>query len=151
MSALLVEPLADHDLDDCARIEAASFAHAQLDLRAELARPYARLWVARPEAGSPALGFLLAWRLGDELEIQTVATAPEARRRGVGRALVLAAIDEARATGCQRLLLEVRASNQAALGLYRALGFEQDGLRRGYYSDPTEDAVLMSRPAAQQQ
>lgn len=130
------------DLAACREIERSSFGHEQLDLPAELARSYARVWVAREEG--EVRGFLLAWWLGGELEIQTVATAPAARRRGVGAALVAAALSEAREHGAERVLLEVRASNEAALALYRRAGFVEDGRRRGYYSEPFEDAVLMS-------
>ncbi|RYE91006.1 MAG: GNAT family N-acetyltransferase [Myxococcales bacterium] len=163
-------------LSACQRIEREAFDHAQLDLAAELRQPHASLWVAgvaagpddapspeaspvaadagshgvpgAPEAGNQATpgAFVLVWYLADEVEIQTVATAPAGRRRGLGRALVERALAAARERGCGRALLEVRAGNVAARGLYGSLGFQEDGVRRRYYSDPTEDAVLMSRP-----
>ncbi len=135
----------------CERIEHLAFGHARLSLASELRQPHAAVWAAgvtedgvAPEASEP-LAFVLVWYLADEVEIQTVATAPAARRRGLGRALVAHALDAARERRCQRALLEVRAGNEAARGLYRALGFQDDGVRRRYYDDPVEDAVLMSR------
>jgi ribosomal-protein-alanine N-acetyltransferase len=138
-------PGASHaDLDACRNLQRASFGKIDHDPEEELARPHARLWVARETGGRPPVGFLLAWLLGGDLEILTVAVAPAQRRVGVGAALVEAATAEARSQRCERVLLEVRASNTAALALYRSAGFAEDGLRRGYYSDPSEDAVLMS-------
>jgi ribosomal-protein-alanine N-acetyltransferase len=134
------------DLDACRGLQLTSFSKVDYDPSEELARPHARLWVAREDKGHPPAGFLLAWRLGGDLEILTVAVDPSQRWAGIGTALVGTATAEARALGCERVLLEVRASNAAALALYRRAGFIEDGLRRGYYSDPTEDAVLMSCP-----
>jgi ribosomal-protein-alanine N-acetyltransferase len=72
-----------------------------------------------------------------------VVTAPESRRSGVGRALMLEALGDGGQRGATRALLEVRRSNAPAIALYRSLGFLHDTVRRGYYQDG-EDAVLMS-------
>ena len=72
--------------------------------------------------------------------------AAESQRRGLGRRLFHALAAELRAAGVTELVLEVRASNRPALGFYRSLGFARTGLRRGYYADPVEDAVLMRLP-----
>ncbi len=133
------------DLDACRVLQLASFGKVDHDPEQELARPHALLWVAREDNRHPPVGLLLAWLLGGDLEILTVVVAQARRRAGIGAALVEAATAEARTRRCERVLLEVRASNAAALALYRRAGFTEDGLRRGYYSDPTEDAVLMSR------
>jgi ribosomal-protein-alanine N-acetyltransferase len=79
----------------------------------------------------------------DEAEILTLAVAPEARRTGLGRALLDAACEAARAAGAVRLFLEVSATNQAARALYDAAGFQQIGRRRRYYADGS-DALTMS-------
>lgn len=74
-------------------------------------------------------------------EITNIAVTREYRRRGAATAL----LDALKGTaGVERLLLEVRESNSAARTLYRRFGFAEDGIRRGFYSDPREDAVLMS-------
>jgi ribosomal-protein-alanine N-acetyltransferase len=80
----------------------------------------------------------------DELHINTMAVAPERRRGGLGRLLLAAVLEAGRAEGARRATLEVRATNAAARALYAQFGFEQVGVRRGYYTQPPEDALLLS-------
>ena len=108
----------------------------------EMERSRTRLWVAEGETG--LLGYLLAWSVAGEAEILEVAVDPTLRRKGIGKALLARFVAEASEAGDCRLLLEVRASNLGALALYKGMGFEECGLRRNYYSKPTEDAVLMA-------
>nr|WP_067292860.1 ribosomal protein S18-alanine N-acetyltransferase [Marinobacterium profundum] len=91
-------------------------------------------------------GFVLLSYLLDEAEVLQVGVAPQYQRSGLARLLLTHALVQLARMGIERLMLEVRASNQPALGLYRALGFIEDGRRRGYYPTATghEDAVLMS-------
>ena len=89
-------------------------------------------------------GFILCRAIGGEAEILTLAVAPAARRRGAGRALVEAAAGLAEGLEADSLFLEVAHDNAAALALYRSTGFEQVGLRRGYYASGA-DAVVMRR------
>ncbi|WP_226667762.1 ribosomal protein S18-alanine N-acetyltransferase [Microbulbifer aggregans] len=102
-------------------------------------------WLLRTESGGIA-ACCVASRLFDEVEILDVAVAPEWRRKGVGESLlqrIIAQLPEDTA----RMILEVRASNRAARGLYHKLGFSEDGRRKNYYpkADGTrEDALLMS-------
>lgn len=77
-------------------------------------------------------------------ELESVAVSAGARRRGVGRALCEQAMQWARAHGAQAIELEVRESNDAARGLYRRMGFLEQGKRTRYYKGPEEDAVLMA-------
>lgn len=77
-----------------------------------------------------------------ELEIYNVAVHPAARRRGLARRLTGLVLEAGRSLGLERALLEVRESNIAARSLYEGLGFRQCGLRRSYYAEPNEDAVL---------
>ncbi len=69
-----------------------------------------------------------------------------ARRKGIGKALCQQVMDWSRYAGASELELEVRASSDGALALYRSLGFVEQGRRRDYYRNPTEDAVLMAVP-----
>jgi ribosomal-protein-alanine N-acetyltransferase len=115
-------------------------------LRDEIARPWARLWIARGE-GPPAsernaLGYLVAWHVADEIHVLNVATHADWRRRGIGRALLGSAVGYAREHRAKHVLLEVRRSNRAAIALYRAVGFFAMGVRARYYPDD-EDAVEM--------
>jgi [ribosomal protein S18]-alanine N-acetyltransferase len=114
-----------------------------LDVDAELERKWARLWVARPPAVRDPIAFLLAWDVADEVHVIHVATHPDWRRQGAARKLMQVLVDHARARRTRLVLLEVRRSNRAALALYRAYGFSAIGIRRGYYSDTSEDAVEM--------
>lgn len=93
------------------------------------------------------LGCVLSRQVLDEAEIINVVVAEEARRRGLGRALLRAALAQLQAQGVLHCHLEVRASNAVAAQLYRSEGFLETGRRPGYYrlSDgSTEDALLMT-------
>jgi ribosomal-protein-alanine N-acetyltransferase len=114
----------------------------RVDLEAELTREIALPWVIRTPSGL-IVGFLLAWSVADELHLLELASHPEHRRQGFARALLSALIARAREQQKRLLLLEVRCSNQAAIGLYESAGFQKTGVRRGYYSDTGEDAVEM--------
>jgi ribosomal-protein-alanine N-acetyltransferase len=94
-------------------------------------------------AGFAALRLLLVPE-GGEAELESILVAPQWRGRGIGGALLAAALLEAKRLGAVRLDLEVRASSLQALSLYERAGFREIGRRRGYYRAPDEDAVLMS-------
>jgi ribosomal-protein-alanine N-acetyltransferase len=128
------------DLSTVLAIEAGS-QMTEAQLREEMARPWARLWVAR-ESERGVVAFLVAWHVADELHVLNVATRPDQRRRGFGRALMDHALAYARAHRARHVLLEVRRSNRAAIELYRSCGFFAMGVRPRYYSDD-EDAVEM--------
>jgi ribosomal-protein-alanine N-acetyltransferase len=121
----------------------------------ELAQPlaYARVAERGAEAGSPLdpsrpanalAGYLLAWLGDEEGHLGNLAVSPEHRRAGVARALLEDLLAVARERGTSTILLEVRVSNFAAQALYRDHGFRLAGLRRGYYRDTGEDALLMT-------
>jgi ribosomal-protein-alanine N-acetyltransferase len=103
-------------------------------------------WVAQEEGA--VVGFLVARRFADELEILIVAVAPQARRKGIGSGLVQQALQWGRALGATRAFLEVRASNKAALLFYDAHGFRVTGRRARYYVDPVDDALNLSATLA---
>ncbi|HVO19087.1 MAG TPA: ribosomal protein S18-alanine N-acetyltransferase [Anaeromyxobacter sp.] len=89
------------------------------------------------------VGFVVFWLVHDELHVLNLATAREARRRGVGRSLMEAATAAGHSRGAVLATLEVRRSNTAALELYRGLGYRQAGIRTNYYTDEGEDAIVM--------
>ncbi|MBO4220730.1 MAG: ribosomal protein S18-alanine N-acetyltransferase [Clostridia bacterium] len=91
------------------------------------------------------IGFAIGYNIGGELQVLDIAVSPRARRRGVGRALLESLMDAGAAGGAETFFLEVRRSNLPAIGLYEKLGFVRYGERKGYYSDPAEDAVVMKR------
>ena len=76
--------------------------------------------------------------------MNNLAVLPEYRRRGFGRLLLAALVGFARAKEAVFVTLEVRESNTPAVSLYRALGFQQTGVRKNFYRDPTEDALILT-------
>ncbi|GAA5191654.1 ribosomal protein S18-alanine N-acetyltransferase [Ferrimonas gelatinilytica] len=94
-----------------------------------------------------ALGFCLFQQVLDEVTLMNLCVVPTRQGSGLGRALLERGLESARARGARFCYLEVRAGNAAAVGLYRKLGFQEDGRRKGYYPGGAgrEDAVLMSQ------
>ena len=97
----------------------------------------------RKEGGPLLLGLAIFWIVHDEVHVLNVATAPEHRRRGVARAVMDEVLARGKARRCTLATLEVRRSNEAALQLYRSLGFRPVGIRPNYYVDEGEDAIVM--------
>jgi [ribosomal protein S18]-alanine N-acetyltransferase len=88
-------------------------------------------------------GYAGYWKVTDEAHITNIAVHPEYRRNGIGSILVKGMIETCRKTGIDRMTLEVRKSNVEAQGLYKKFGFKFAGIRKAYYSDNKEDAVIM--------
>lgn len=103
-----------------------------------------RFMLAR-SAGDRIIGFCSYWQVVDEVHINNLAVLPEFRRQGIGRALLRRILADAVRQGATRALLEVRRSNDEARRLYESLGFTVAGVRRQYYSHPTEDALVLWR------
>jgi len=101
--------------------------------------------VAEGEEKPEFLGFLVARYLAPEWEFENIVVAPEIRGNGVGTLLTRALIAQAQQANSDCIFLEVRESNGPARRLYEKLGFRETGRRKGYYSKPSEDAVLYSR------
>lgn len=99
------------------------------------------------EVGGEKLGYAVMMQGVDDAELLDIGIAKPYQRQGWGRKLLDAMLAVARELGRQRMMLEVRASNEAAIALYRSLGFAKMGLRRNYYpaQHGREDAVLMER------
>lgn len=89
------------------------------------------------------IGYLVAWYVLDEAELANLAVAPGERGKGLGRLLLDAMLGDASERGITDVYLEVRRSNAAAMKLYRSRGFEQVGMRKGYYRTPVEDALIL--------
>jgi ribosomal-protein-alanine N-acetyltransferase len=90
----------------------------------------------------PLVAFLVANHLEREWELENVVVKPTFRRQGIGTRLLNEFLNLARETSAESVFLEVRESNQAARTLYLKWGFEQNGRRKGYYTNPPEDAIL---------
>ena len=98
------------------------------------------------EEGGEIRGYAILMPVVDEAELLNVAVAGGQQRKGWGRAMLHEMLERARAKNMHRVFLEVRASNAAAIALYRSAGFSQIGVRRGYYQNASgkEDAITMA-------
>jgi ribosomal-protein-alanine N-acetyltransferase len=135
------------EIDEVVAIERASFTNPWTrDMHlAELEnRGVSFCYVARAPDGRMA-GFCSFWRVLDELHINNLAVAPEFRRAGVATALLERVLREGSKLGVRRTSLEVRRSNEIARSLYAQFGFTVAGVRRAYYTQPVEDAIVLWR------
>jgi ribosomal-protein-alanine N-acetyltransferase len=151
-----VERMRVEDLDEVLGIERASFPtpwsrHAFLHELRE--NRVANLWVARAaeggDEGGSVAGYLCCWVIVDEVHVTNLAVHPAYRRRGVAGRLLGTVLEYYRRIGATRAGLEVRAGNVEARRLYETFGFRQVGLRKGYYFDTGEDALLLEVALAQ--
>lgn len=140
MALARVERMSPKDAAAVAAIEGPTRVEER-QVAEELERAWTRAWVAR-EGAREVVGYVVTWHVADELHVMNVATRTDRRRRGIGRALMAAAVDYARENAVRHVLLEVRRSNVPAIALYRAFGFFAMGVRARYYPDD-EDAVEM--------
>lgn len=101
-------------------------------------------WLIAEENGTVA-GYIGSQTVLDETDMMNVAVHPDHRRRGIAEALVMALVGELKERGSRCLTLEVRASNDPARALYGKLGFSQIGLRKNYYRNPREDALILRK------
>lgn len=142
-AAVAVRDLVSDDLDAILVMERLCFTipwtRGMFD--EELANERAQYLVATVD-GTVA-GYAGSWWIFDEGHITNVAVHPDQRRRGVGAALIRALLECGRIAGVRSFTLEVRRGNEAAIGLYESFGFHVDGVRRGYYEDTGEDALIM--------
>jgi ribosomal-protein-alanine N-acetyltransferase len=90
------------------------------------------------------VGYVGLWYMAGEAHIVSVAVRQTYQRKGLGEFLVIGAVEMAMRRDCQVVTLEARVSNESAIALYRKYGFNEVGLRRRYYSDNGEDAIIMT-------
>ena len=102
------------------------------------------LWLVAMEENAVA-GYVGSQTVMDETDMMNVAVHPDYRRKGIAEALVISLVEALREKGSHCLTLEVRASNAPAIGLYEKLGFRQIGLRKNYYHNPKEDALILRK------
>lgn len=132
------------DLDEVLEISNASLKESwsHESFSKELYNPLAKYLVAKSENGK-TLGFAGIWTIVDEGHITNIAVHPNFRKKGIGSALVKGLIDHASSWGYTAMTLEVRKSNIAAQNLYKKYGFIEEGIRKKYYQDNKEDAIIM--------
>lgn len=131
-----------------AALEQACFAHpwSADAFRESLENPNSRFFVLLSD--SAVVGYIGANNVAGEVYMNNLAVLPEFRRRGFGGLLLSALISVSRAQQAAFVTLEVRAGNEAAVSLYRTFGFQQVGVRKNFYRDPDEDALILTLPLA---
>ncbi|HEV2984758.1 MAG TPA: tRNA (adenosine(37)-N6)-threonylcarbamoyltransferase complex dimerization subunit type 1 TsaB [Vicinamibacterales bacterium] len=143
-----IEQLTSFDqIDAVLEIEKASFTSpwTREMYLSELANQGVSYCFLAKEPGGRVVGFCSFWRVLDELHINNLAVLPDLRRRGVASALLSHVVAQGAALGAARATLEVRRSNEAARLLYGRFGFTIAGVRRAYYTNPVEDALVLWR------
>ena len=132
--------------DDCAELAALDkrcFAvpWSRQSFREETENRLATYIIARED--DKIIGYCGFWRVGDEVQITNIAVLPEYRRCGTASAMIDEMIAES--ADAEQIVLEVRESNLAAIGLYEKYGFECVGVRKNFYRSPTENGIVMIR------
>ena len=107
----------------------------------ELTNPVARYLVAKID--NKVVGFVGTWIILDESHITNIAVHPNYRKQGIASKLIEELLNYCKSQGCIAYTLEVRSTNKAARALYEKHNFKQDGVRKGYYEDNKEDAIIM--------
>lgn len=145
MAEVLIRKMIHVDLEQVIEIDQISFSlpWPKRSFQYELDENFtSRCWVADVDGRIAAM--MVGWMIIDELHVATIATHPDYRGQGIGKKVLVHALLAARKEGVIRAFLEVRQTNEAALNMYRSLGFVEDGRRKEYYKDNNEDAILMS-------
>ena len=134
----------DH-VSQIAHLEAQSFSDpwSEKSIASELENPLS-LWLVAEENGQ-VWGYVGSQTVLDESDMMNVAVDPGFRRQGIARALIETLIAELSKMGSRCLRLEVRVSNENARALYARMGFQQLGLRKNYYHNPKEDALILGK------
>lgn len=133
------------DIDRVLKIEQASFPQPY---SRELFEEELLLDLAHPSVmkmGEMLVGFMDYWIIKDEMHLITIAVDPSYRRLGLGSRLITFLLDESIKKQVKKIFLDVRKSNQAAIALYEKFGFEKMAIRKKYYSDNDEDAIVMEK------
>lgn len=109
----------------------------------ELENPLS-LWLIAEEDGA-VCGYVGSQTVLDETDMMNIAVCPDCRRKGIAAALITELVSRLKAQGSRILRLEVRESNFSAIALYKAMGFTQLGLRKNYYRNPKENALILGK------
>ena len=142
----VIRPLREEDIPAAAAIEKACFSvpWSEREIRESFENTEIYRFFAAESEGK-VIGYASVSLILDEADIDNIAVLREARRTGVGRALLQAVLSCAKENGAASAVLEVRESNLAAIRLYESSGFRQTGFRKNYYEKPDEGARIYSR------
>ena len=133
------------DVPQIAALERLCFSDpwSETSIAAELENELS-LWLVSETDGN-VQGYIGSQAVPPDCDIMNLAVTPDARRQRIGRLLLQSLIDALHRRGIERLFLEVRPSNLPARTLYESFGFVQVGVRKGYYVNPTEDALILRK------
>lgn len=133
----------EEDIDGILTVSSLSFSipWSKTSYIQELSNPIAKYLVAKVD--NNIIGFAGTWIILDEAHITNIAVHPNCRKQGIASKLVEELINYCKNKNCTSFTLEVRSSNIAAQNLYKKYGFSEAGIRKAYYEDNKEDAILM--------
>lgn len=109
----------------------------------ELNNPLAKYVIAQDLSTGEVVGFVGVWIIAGEGDITNIAVSSKYRKLGIASNLLIKLFDVCKTFNCEDITLEVRASNIPAQNLYKKFNFKEEGIRKGYYSDNGEDAIIM--------
>lgn len=141
-----IRKMQDADLPLVMAIERLSFSNPwhETTFRGEIRNhPISHPYVIVHGGRERVIGYVIYWQVLGEVQVNNIAVHPDFRRMGVGEAVLRQVLDEVKGRGAKSITLEVRTSNEAAVRLYRKLGFRLLGVRKHYYSNPSEDGLVM--------
>lgn len=143
MTTVRLSSLEERHLAGIQEVERASQSSpwSEQSFRNEVNNPQSVNTVAEDSSG--VIGYAVAWVIVDELHIINIAVRPDSRRQGIAAKMMREVVAQAQERGAVCATLEVRASNESAIKLYESFGFVRAGLRKNYYPDNKEDAVVM--------
>ena len=143
-NSVIINKATESDLPEVLAIEINSFPmpFSEKLFRTELHLSIANFYVTK--AGGKIVGYIDYWRVEDEVHVITVAVHPDKREEGIGSELIQWMIKDSDQHKSKSISLDVRVSNKAATHLYKKFGFEVVGLRKNYYQDNNEDALIMN-------
>ena len=139
---MIFRRMIENDLDKVAAMEKEIFSMpwSKESFRESLSQNYSYFFVAEED---DILGYCGVHNFGGDGEITNVAVDKNARGQGVATKMLHYAMEETKKIGVEAFTLEVRISNTKAIGLYEKLGFENKGIRKNFYENPVEDAMIM--------
>ncbi len=142
---MTIVPMKETHVAPIASLERECFGDpwSEKSIASELTNPLS-LWLVAME-GDTLVGYVGSQTCMDETDMMNIAVSPTHRRNGVGKALIEALVEALKKKGSRCLTLEVRASNEGAIALYTKMGFAQIGLRKNYYHNPKEDALILRK------
>ena len=138
-------PMNESHVAQVAALEKQCFSDpwSENSVASELENPLS-LWLIAEENGA-VCGYVGSQTVLDETDMMNIAVHPDCRRKGIAAALITELVSRLKARGSRVLRLEVRESNFSAIALYKAMGFTQLGLRKNYYRNPKENALILGK------